>query len=92
MITNFKRAMRVQHTVEVLENVPHHVVKIYAPSGYEYASARWPVTEVDTSLAAIWSGVDEASKYVDLVGASGLAVYSTDKEAFDAYCAEVDAL
>lgn len=85
--------MRVIHTIEHVEGVPEHVVRIYPPdSDYEFRIGRWPVTEEHTSLDAIWAGVFEASDCGRIFGATDIAVHSTDKEAFDAYCAEVEAI
>jgi hypothetical protein len=87
METKFNRCMVVNHTIEG-EN---HVVRIYPPaSKYEYKTGKWPVTDDAPSLEAIWSGVFEAKDACDLFGADGIAVFSTDSEAFAAYCAELD--
>ncbi|MFD1955829.1 hypothetical protein ACFSL6_17065 [Paenibacillus thailandensis] len=89
METKFERYIRVSHTIED----GNHVVRIYAPGDrYEYKSATWPVTDADTSLDAIWSGVHEAADDCELFNADGVAVHSTDAAAFAAYNAEVDAL
>ena len=80
--------MIVTHTIED-EN---HVVRIYEPGGKrEYKVGNWPVTPKDTSLDAIWSGFYQALDAVDMFGAKGIALHSTDAEAFAAYNAEIDA-
>lgn len=92
MKPKFNRCMIVNHTIEDIKGAPHHVVRIYPPeSPNEYKTGRWSVTDEETSLHAIWSGFFEARDAVDLFNADGIAVYSTDKAAFDAYCAETHA-
>ncbi|MFC5650914.1 hypothetical protein ACFPYJ_17700 [Paenibacillus solisilvae] len=86
METKFNRCMVVNHTIEDGE----HVVRIYPPSSkYEHKIGRWAVSDADTSLEAMWSGFFEAKDACDLFNATGIAVHSTDAEAFAAYCAEV---
>lgn len=90
--TIFDQAMRVEHAVEDVAGTATHVVRIFEPtSRCEYKIGRWPVTEKNTSLDAIWSGYFEAVDYSACFDAKSIAVYSTDKEAFAAYCAEVSA-
>ncbi|MBY0158195.1 hypothetical protein H0178_20760 [Cytobacillus firmus] len=76
--------VRVFHTVKE----GNHVVKIYAPDGLEYCKGVWPVTDENTSLGAIWSGLFQGDKVARLFGIDKVAINSTDAEAFAAYCAE----
>ncbi|MFD1957138.1 hypothetical protein ACFSL6_23960 [Paenibacillus thailandensis] len=84
----------VNHTIEDVNGTPHHVVRLYTPNQkqFEYKIGRWPVTETDDSLDAIWSGVFEAGELCKEFGVDSIAVHSTDTAAFAAYNAEVDAL
>ncbi|PQP85545.1 hypothetical protein [Paenibacillus sp. AR247] len=76
--------VRVNHTIKE----GNHVVKVYAPDGLEYCKGVWPVTEEDTSLNAIWSGLFQGDDVARIFGVEKVAIYSTDTEAFAAYCAE----
>ncbi|RAV19502.1 hypothetical protein [Paenibacillus contaminans] len=92
MKLKFERCMRVNHSIENVNGIAEHVVRIYPPtSPYVHKTGRWPVSETETSLDAIWSGVFEARDSCEWFDADGIAVYSTDKEAFEAYCAELSA-
>lgn len=83
---NVKRYITVNHTIEG----GNHVVRLYTPNHYEYKIGRWPEDEI-TSLEAIWAGAFEGFDLCKEFDAEGIAVHSTDEEAFQAYCAETDA-
>lgn len=76
--------VRVFHTIEEA----NHIVTVYAPDGLEYCKGIWPVTNENTSLDAIWSGLFKGDDVARLFGVDKVAINSTDSEAFAAYCAE----
>ncbi|WP_442603811.1 hypothetical protein [Paenibacillus sp. KN14-4R] len=79
--------MLVKHTIED----GMHIIKIFTPCSREdWRCARWPVSEIATSLNALFNGYFEACDWCGTFGAKEVAVTSTDAEALEEFSRKID--